>query len=163
MANKGVFNQNCQGITDSDYASMGRWLTEAARSGDAQAQYAYATVGLEYVLGVQQAESNPAAFASYKETAKDYLVGLAKKCNIDATYAIASDAANTGLLFSDDLSDGYMFAVVTDKIQNHQDKDNNAAAAIGRIKQRIARKISDPQILSSSAKNADAFLEQYCK
>lgn len=163
MANKGVFNQNCEGITDGDYASMGKWLTQAAQSGDSQAQYAYATVGIDYVLGVQEAESNPAAFFAYKAEAKGYLLGLAAKCNIDATYAIASDAAGFGLLFGDDLNDGYKFAVITDKIQNHHDKDNNASIAMGRIKEQIAKKIHNPLALDSDEKSADTFVNQYCK
>jgi hypothetical protein len=157
-----IFQAHCIGLTESDYAQTGKWLTQAAQAGDVEAQYIYAQSAYTYVLGAD-ADKDPAALASFKKTARFYLLDLAKKCNIDAMYVIADDAAGTGFLFGNDLADGYKFAVVDETIVRHDAGHASLLDGIQRLQSKIANKMGGAAGLASLRHDAGMFVDRYCR
>jgi hypothetical protein len=157
-----TFQAHCIGLTQSDYAQTGKWLAQAAQAGDDEAQYIYAQSAHTYVLG-PDADKDPAALASFKTTARSYLLALAEKCNIDATYAIANDAAGSGFLYGDDLADGYKFAVVSETIVRPDAGHAMLAGGIKRLQDKIANKMGGTAGLAPLRRDASVFVDRYCR
>ncbi len=148
---------HCSGITSDDTSQVGKWLEVAAELGNTAAQYGYAEGGFDYVLGVQQAERNPAALDAYVEKAKAYLDGLARQCNFDAIAALAKEQGEDGLVYKKSVDQAYKFVVIKQTIS----RAPSGADAV--YQARLEDQISSASKIASLRQDASSFVTQYCR
>lgn len=112
------FGSQCTGITDEDLANKGKWLAIAASLGDEEAQYAYAVGGFDDIVGVQDPQKHPDVFKSYQSKSREYLLGMADRCNFDAIAAIGLSGGSGGLIFGADAATAYTFQLIKEQLAN---------------------------------------------
>ena len=148
---------HCSGITSDDTAQVGRWLEIAAELGNTAAQYGYAEGGFDYVLGVKQAQKDPAALDAYVEKSRSYLDGLARQCNFDAIAALAKEQGQDGLVYKKNVDQAYEFLVIKQTIARVPSGADAAYQA------QLDGQILPASKIASLRQDASSFVTQYCR
>ena len=157
--NPAIWMAHCDGVTDEQLSQAGHWMDVAAQEGDKDAQYAYSTGGSDALVGVQNAQRNPAAVTAYTAKAKNYLLALAQECNYDAISYIASNGADDGMIFGDDPVTSYRFARVQALLESPATQaQTRSAMNIAKLQRRLGTGTAD-----STGAQATAFADSYCR
>lgn len=100
--------KECDGLTPSDYSSVGKWLELAAQKGVLTAQLAYAANPEAVLGGASQLLADPGAVIEYKRKALGFLHSAAQKGSVDALVRLGG-AYTKGVLADRDVVKGYAY------------------------------------------------------
>jgi hypothetical protein len=149
--------QQCAGIDAQEISEIGKWLSLAATLGNSEAQYAYATGGMDDLVGAQNAQKHRELYEAYKQTSQKYLMDLAKRCNIDAIGAIVLDPAMGGLVFGKDPVRTYRYLLIQDMLLS------GAAAKDAALKGALEREIGSAPVIGDAQGEATSLVNEYCR
>ncbi|MDR2011968.1 MAG: hypothetical protein LBQ20_02735 [Rhodanobacter sp.] len=112
-----LFN-NCNGITAEQMDSRYQWLKQAAAEGNPQAQYFYATDGVQMFEGQDEASRDPVAWDDYKNTVINYTNDLSAQCDLNTLAFLEGQLQYGGQLFEQDTAKSLFYSNVIALLNN---------------------------------------------
>jgi hypothetical protein len=147
--------QDCEGVTEKDWADAPRLLKLAADLGNERAQIAYAR---KEPLDGKQLEDffqNPEELVAFKNNANRYLLAASEAGNVDAMWFL-SESLKTGDLMQKDLVAAYQYKYALSRTGAYPAQYINGD--LSALEAQLT-----PEQVKTAQENADKFLKRCCK